>query len=43
MRKSRAQVLVEASFSIGEPVSCDVGCNSEGGGLTVIRSLDDSV
>src|SRR5215469_8912343 len=41
MRKPRAQVLVEASFSIGESWSRDVSGDSEG--LSVIRSLDDPI
>jgi len=43
MCKPRAQVLVEASFSIGESRSRDVSGDSEGEGLSVIRSLDDPI
>src|SRR4029077_796390 len=43
MREPRDQILLEASFSIGESWSCDVGRNAERGGLTVVRSLDDPV
>jgi len=34
---------VEASFSIGKSGSHDVSPNSERGGLSVIRSLDDPI